>query len=263
MSKEDLTPFLLAVYWVLSYLRVMKKLLSHIFAVVAVLMLSAEGTLASDKDAKYLINPVIVELFTSQGCSSCPPADAFLKQLDQQERVLGLSFHVDYWDYIGWKDPFASNLHTKRQKLYADALRARYVYTPQVVVDGRLDAMGADKTDINRCINHADKQMKLKLSRGQNGEILFPQDHNGRNSSVWLVHFDREHTTKVLRGENRGRTLTNANVVRSIQHLGQWNGQAMALKAPEFLADGFAVIVQSARNFGHGPVRASYAEFKF
>jgi len=111
--------------------------------------------------------------------------------------------------------------------------------------------------------NYADKQMKLELSRGDNGEILFPQDHHGKNSSVWLVHFDKEHTTQVLRGENRGRTLTNANVVRAIEHLGLWDGQAMALKSPEFLADGFVIIVQSARNLGHGPVRASYAEFKF
>ncbi len=218
---------------------------------------------ASGDQRKFLINPVIVELFTSQGCSSCPPADAYLQKLTKNDAVLGLSFHVDYWDYIGWKDPFASSQHTKRQRMYADALRARYVYTPQVVVDGRLDAMGADKSDINRCINYADKQMKLTISRGDNGEILLPEDHNGKNSSVWLVHFDKEHTTKILRGENRGRTLTNSNVVRSIEHLGLWDGQAMVLKAPEFLADGYVVIVQSARNFGHGPVRASYAEFKF
>ena len=246
----------------------MKKLLSYGLFCFALATLSVHTTFvqsasAADNQTKSIVNPVIVELFTSQGCSSCPPADAYLKQVNNNQDVLGLSFHVDYRDYIGWKDPFASQLHTKRQRLYADALRARYVYTPQVVVDGRLDAMGADKKDIKRCINYADKQMKLELSRGDNGEILFPQDHHGKNSSVWLVHFDKEHTTQVLRGENRGRTLTNANVVRAIEHLGLWDGQAMALKSPEFLADGFVIIVQSARNLGHGPVRASYAEFKF
>jgi hypothetical protein len=238
----------------------MKNMQSFVFALFALAVLPAQ---ASGDQTKSLINPVIVELFTSQGCSSCPPADAYLQKLTKTDSVLGLSFHVDYWDYIGWKDPFASSQHTKRQRMYADALRARYVYTPQVVVDGRLDAMGADKPDINRCIDYAGKQMKLTISRGDKGEILLPEDHNGKNSSVWLVHFDKEHTTKILRGENRGRTLTNANVVRSIEHLGLWDGQAMALKAPEFLADGYVVIVQSARNFGHGPVRASYAEFKF
>src|SRR6059036_991639 len=92
--------------------------------------------------------PVVVELFTSEGCSSCPPADAFLGELAQRPDIVALAFHVDYWDYIGWKDPYASPLTTQRQHDYAAALHLHMVYTPQMVVDGRADVVGSERSDV-------------------------------------------------------------------------------------------------------------------
>src|SRR5258707_8836135 len=109
-------------------------------------------------------SPVVVELFTSQGCSSCPPADSLLGELSKRSDVLALGFHVDYWDYIGWKDPYASKLATKRQHDYAAALRLHMVYTPQMVVDGRTDVVGSERGDVAAAIGKAAAQPKLAVA---------------------------------------------------------------------------------------------------
>jgi hypothetical protein len=262
MTEPGLTCFLLADSSLLAYGSNMKQILKIVVAILTVVSLWSGVIGLASAGNRSVINPVIVELFTSQGCSSCPPADALLGTLADREDVLGLSFHVDYWDYIGWRDPFASKLNTLRQRLYVKALSGPYVYTPQIVIDGRMDAMGSNKSEVFSSIAFAGKQMKLALSKNSKGEIVLPEDTNGRNSTIWLVFFDSSHTTKVLKGENVGRTITNSNVVRSIQDLGEWNGEARTLTIPDFPSDGYAVLIQSAADFGHGPIRASYAEIQ-
>ena len=204
--------------------------------------------------------PVVVELFTSQGCSSCPPADALLDELADQPGVLALSFHVDYWDYIGWKDPFATAAYTQRQRDYARALSLRYVYTPQIVVDGREDLVGSHRRAVAEAIRKAAKRkptVAVDLVPEEGGKITLsdgPAPSEG--ATVYLVMFDDGHDTQVARGENGGRTMHNANVVREYRKLGTWTGEAMEFPIDIAAAraegrGGCAVIVQSGTT---GPI---------
>ncbi len=204
--------------------------------------------------------PVVVELFTSQGCSSCPPADALLDELADQPGLLALSFHVDYWDYIGWKDPFASPKHTQRQRDYASTLNLRYVYTPQIVVDGREDLVGSHRRAVAKAIEKAAKRkptVDVTLVAEDGGKVTLsegPAPSGG--ATVYLVMFDDDHDTAVARGENGGRTIHNANVVREFRKLGQWTGEAVEFPLDVAAAraegrGGCAVIVQSGKT---GPI---------
>jgi len=197
--------------------------------------------------------PVVVELFTSQGCSSCPPADKFLGELAQRSDVLALAFHVDYWNYIGWTDPFASKLATQRQRDYSQRLALRYVYTPQMVVNGVAEGVGAEPETIDPLITAAaadDASRAITmLGRAANGRLTVHIDAGTppEPASIWLVGFDREHTTRVLHGENEGRTLKDYQVVRSFQEIGTWNGAALDLDVAGNAVSGdgsVAVLVQ-------------------
>ncbi|MGE0152590.1 MAG: DUF1223 domain-containing protein [Reyranellaceae bacterium] len=195
----------------------------------------------------------VVELFTSQGCSSCPPSDAYLGELSKRPDVLALSFHVDYWDYIGWRDPFAAAQFTERQRGYARSLKQRYVYTPEMVVQGRGHDSGIDRGAIRDLIAEAQKPEHPRLAprivdRGAAGvSVALPAFQAPQPCDVWLVTYDPEHRTKVLRGENRGRDLTNTNVVRSLALLATWDGAPTELRiAADRLgaARGVAILVQ-------------------
>lgn len=204
--------------------------------------------------------PVVVELFTSQGCSSCPPADAILSELAGQPGVLALSFHVDYWDYIGWQDPFAAPQYTNRQREYAAALGLRYVYTPQIVVDGRHDVVGSHRREVTRAIERSREsapRVEVTLEDVDGGRVqISTGDAPAGGATVWLVTFDDNHDTQVARGENGGRSLHNSNVVREMTTLGTWTGEAKSFpldfaKARSEGRGGCAVIVQDGRG---GPV---------
>ncbi|MFO1060787.1 MAG: DUF1223 domain-containing protein [Dongiaceae bacterium] len=198
--------------------------------------------------------PVVVELFTSQGCSSCPPADALLGELARRKDLVALSFHVDYWDYIGWRDPYASPATTERQRDYARSLGLRMVYTPQMVVGGRADAAGSDRAAVARLIDEAARQPQIEVgfSKDESGRFyveLPAQPRFDGMATVWLAVFDHEHETPVARGENAGATLDSYNVVREWRRLGSWSGGAQEIPmpmAPDAAAkhDGCAVIVQ-------------------
>lgn len=204
--------------------------------------------------------PVVVELFTSQGCSSCPPADAVLGELAQQPGVLALSFHVDYWDYIGWKDPFAAAQFTERQRDYAAKLGLRYVYTPQIVIDGRRDIVGSKQRQVIHAIEEAGRSAPLvtvTLEAENGGRVLLSAGEAPEGgATVWLITFDDSHETEVARGENGGRHLTNSNVVRELTPLGTWSGTAKEFSLDVTTArakgrGGCAVIVQQGRG---GPI---------
>jgi hypothetical protein len=176
--------------------------------------------------------PVVVELFTSQGCSSCPPANAYLNEMAKQRRdVLALAFHVTYWDRLGWKDPFSMEAATDRQAVYGRRF-GDGSYTPEMVVDGLSSAVGSDRGAVGPAIDNAKRQGRTAASVNvtKNGEQVSIEVGAGSgNGRILLIGFDHEHTTAIGRGENGGRTLTEANVVRSFRSVGQWSGAALRL----------------------------------
>jgi len=177
---------------------------------------------------------VVVELFTSQGCLSCPPADDFLKDLSARDDVLALSMHVDYWDYIGWKDPFAKPRFTNRQRQYASLMTLRYVYTPQMVINGVYQTVGSRRDEVLGFIEKAKTEMKsvpvaIDLAR-ENGALRvrlqkLDMPDTPDTIDVYAVFYDKLHSTAVGRGENSGRKIINANVVRDLQRIAEWDGQ--------------------------------------
>lgn len=204
--------------------------------------------------------PWAVELFTSQGCSSCPPADALLGKLAERPDIVALSFHVDYWDYIGWKDRFATKETTARQRAYARTLRQKYVYTPEMVVDGRVHQPGVNDGQVASMLADARRRSTVRatpaLKRMADGTLrIWLEAANIEGpADVTLFVYDRRHATPVQRGENEGRRLDNFNVVRHFEVLGQWSGaQAQWTLAADRVQpeQGLAVIVQQS---DHGPV---------
>jgi len=188
--------------------------------------------------------PVVVELFTSQGCSSCPPADAYLIELSKGRRdVLPLAFHVTYWDQLGWKDPFSLPSATERQSQYGRRF-GDGSYTPQIVVDGAAGMVGSHHSAVASAIERAKRESvtAAAVSVTRNGKLVSIEVGSGSgNGRVLLIGFDREHTTPIGRGENGGRTLTEANIVRSIRPVGQWSGSP--LKISEQFPEGQDVAV--------------------
>jgi len=194
--------------------------------------------------------PVLVELFTSQGCNSCPPADAFLGELAHRPGVLALAFHVDYWNGLGWQDPFSSKLATARQHDYAQRLGKRSIYTPQLVVDGADDAVGSDRADIDALIATARRRPQagptIETATDAAGQrVAQLGGGTAAHATVWLAQYDHSHVTPVGRGENGGRTLTEYQVVRSLVRLGDWTGDAAQYPLPKIEAEGAILFVQS------------------
>jgi len=206
-------------------------------------------------------NKVVVELFTSQGCSACPPADALLKELAHREDVIALALHVDYWDYIGWKDIFASPAHTARQKAYAVAAGRRSVYTPQMIVNGSDALMGAKGMALAEQIAaHANLPEQIDLTLTRTGDELRisatrAPDAPIRVMLVQLVRYTPERSVDITRGENAGHHLTYANVVSNLDIVAEWDGTApLAMTTPMTGPDPAAVLVQYA---DHGPIIAA------
>jgi len=219
-----------------AILTVMKRHSSWALALAGGLILVPAAAGIGRADNMHPPRKTVVELFTSQGCSSCPPADALLRELSKRPDIIALSIHVNYWDYIGWKDPFASDETTARQHLYAAALHQRYVYTPEMVIDGAHDVTGSLEADVKTLIDEAAKRDRPRLAvaakmSGKKIVVDLPAGDAKEKATVWLLTIDREHVTHVERGENTGRTLTDANVVRDVKKLGEWNGKPLQLTA--------------------------------
>lgn len=205
--------------------------------------------------------PVLIELFTSQGCSSCPPADALLKHLSKKPNVVALAFHVDYWDYIGWKDSFAQSSFSKRQKTYARLASRTAVYTPQFMINGQTAIAGSEPRALKKEISKSsqrDQTVQISLrSDGNQVQINLNSKMNQKafKADVLAVYFIPEARVAIDRGENSGRVMNYSNIVTKIEKIGQWNGQSVMRKTIFSKPDqNLAVIVQLV---GQGKVIAA------
>ena len=210
-------------------------------ALIAALMCAAAGPTPA------AARPVVVELFTSQSCSSCPPAEALLGRLAREHAdILPLAFHVTYWNHLNWRDPYALPAATARQEAYAARLGGG-AYTPEAVIDGRTGLVGSDEAGLRGAIaraREAGPAVPATLSR--DGDHVAAQVGAGRGTArVLLIGFDPSHTTRVLRGENAGRTIEQANIVRSIRELGPWSGAAATFTAALPEGETAALLVQA------------------
>ena len=243
----------------------MKRLVSTILGIVALAGLAAL-VVAADRAAAGSLphSPVVVELFTSQGCSSCPPAEAYLTELAKRDDVIALEFHIDYWDYIGWKDSFAKPEFTRRQKKYVEVLKGRYAYTPQMVVQGRAHVVGSHRDEVESLIRQyageAAKGPAFSIKR--NGDMLIVKIGAGSAAvahDVVLVTYYKQQVTEIGSGENSGRKSKNSNVVRELTTIGTWSGKPSKIKAHivEHASDGGCAVLLQARN--QGPILAAAA----
>ncbi|WP_136637618.1 DUF1223 domain-containing protein [Pseudooceanicola onchidii] len=227
-----------------------------IAALISLGLLSVGASAQADQEP-----PVVVELFTSQGCSSCPPADAFLSLLAEREDVIALGFHVDYWDYIGWRDVFGSPAFSARQKGYARTAGRRSIYTPQMIVQGDSDVVGThpmDVTDLISSYREVPQDVLLQLQRAGDGMIRISAKavrNPGGPLVIQLIRYDPEAHVDITRGENAGQKLTYSNVVTDWRVLGEWD--ASAPFQAEVPAKGEKPVVVLIQHKGPGPIEAA------
>ena len=209
-------------------------------------------------------HPVVIELYTSQGCSDCPAADRIVADLAKRKDIIALSFPVTYWDMLGWKDTLATEANTDRQKAYARTMNRSGMYTPQIVVDGKFDVVGNQRDHVYAAIAARTSQelgetsvpIDVGISAGR-VEIEIPavRGKNKPSATIWVMRTVSQASVNVEAGENKDHELTYSNVVRDLQRAGEWNGQAIKIDLPLTLAnvknDGIAVILQ---RHDYGPV---------
>ena len=189
--------------------------------------------------------PVVVELFTSQSCSSCPPADALLGELARRGDVVALGYHISYWDGPGWKDPFSSQSSTDRQRTYARLFDLGQVYTPQMVVDGAREMVGSDRKEVLAAVRDARPETIAPVTFAADRRSVAIGAGDGRGN-VLLVRFAQKRTTRVAGGENARRTLQDTNGVEKLVSLGGWNGAALSFAIePPGDGEGLAILVQA------------------
>jgi hypothetical protein len=206
------------------------------------LMFASIAACAAAPAARATPGPVVLELFTSQACSSCPPADALLGKLAQRPEVIALAWHVDYWNHLGWRDQFASRQATERQQSYARQLEAD-VFTPALVIDGATVVVGSDRASVERAISAA---TPLTVAVTLNDTGVDVGAGSGRLRAISVL-YDGEHATDVASGENEGARLREYRIVRRVDVLGEWDGtpRHFALTPPG-AGQGQVILVQSA-----------------
>ncbi|MDA7963368.1 DUF1223 domain-containing protein [Ruegeria sp.] len=224
-------------------------------AAIALATMLLASTAHADSD------PVVVELFTSQGCSSCPPADRIMHELAQRDDVIGLALHVDYWDYIGWKDEYANPDHTLRQRAYAREGGRSMIYTPQMVINGQQDVVGAKEHDLERIINaHLTAAPEAEVRAVRAGDeitvdVMPVELPEGQSYDVRVVQYSPMRHASIRRGELAGHELDYANVVEGWQLAGQWDGVAPQQFTATLSGDLPAVVL--IQRIGHGPIVAA------
>ncbi|MDV3252310.1 DUF1223 domain-containing protein [Devosia sp. BK] len=214
----------------------------------------------------HITPKAVVELFTSQGCSSCPPADAMLTALADRDDVVALAYHVDYWDYVGWKDTFAQEAFSDRQRAYAKSWGSSRIYTPQMVVNGAKAVVGSRRHDVQQAVERASLPLAVDLTlSGDMLKVAVPPKADLSDAVVWLVTFKNRADVKIETGDNAGKSMVYTQVVTGRQVLGMWESESGAeLKIPlgEVLGDantGIAIVVQQERGGMPGSILAAAA----
>jgi hypothetical protein len=191
----------------------------------------------------------VVELFTSQGCSSCPPADRLLRSLAARPDMIALTFSINYWDYIGWKDTLATPEFTERQQAYARGRGDGHVYTPEAVIDGLFDAVGSDRDAIEKAVaaGKDGRALSVPVNLHESNGVL--QIHVGRGmgpAGIYVLRVAKSRTVTISRGENSGHSVTYTNVVRAIRKVGEWDGTPLNLQLADLRGDdeGYVVLLQ-------------------
>jgi hypothetical protein len=186
----------------------------------------------------------VIELFTSQGCSSCPPADKIMGELAKDPSVIAMSMPIDYWDYLGWKDTLADSRFSARQKAYSKMRGDREVYTPQAIINGSAHVIGSDRNSIEDAIGVTRKEngvMSIPVTMTQSGKQLTvsvaaaskgPAAHGETHGEVWICSISKAVPISIARGENRGKEITYYNVVRNLLKIGDWNGDSGSWTVP-------------------------------
>ena len=200
-------------------------------------------------------NPVVLELFTSQGCAACPPADALLSELSKRDDVIALSLHVDYWDYIGWKDQFANPDYTNRQRGYAQAANKRTVYTPQMVIGGVDHVVGTHPREVSAAVaKHAAIDSGIDVAVSRDGDRLTidltSEDELSTPMFVHVVRYNESATVDIRRGENAGRTLDYANIVTDLTTIGKWTNRTSRTMRTNVKGDQPVVVLVQRAGFG-------------
>ena len=218
--------------------------------------LALTGSVCAQEAAKL---KGVVELFTSQGCASCPPADAALEKLIAQGDVVALAYHIDYWNYLGWNDTMSSKDNTDRQYAYARTLGRSNVYTPQAIINGRDHLNGADFQAINvklDDLSHVGKGLTVPVSAAMKGDQLEIKIAAGEGKAdVVVAYFDREQSVDVTKGENTGHKIAYMHSVSDVETVGMWEGKPMSLTLPANVMDkagrkGLAILLQSSTPTG-------------
>jgi hypothetical protein len=221
---------------------------------------------SASAETLHIAPKAVVELFTSQGCSSCPPADALLTSLAESDKVVALAYHVDYWDYVGWKDTFAQEAYSDRQRAYAKGWGSSRIYTPQMVVNGAKAVVGSRRNEVQDAVDKADLPLAMDVTlRNDMLKISVPANPDLPDAVVWLVTYLDRADVKIESGENAGKSIVYTQVVTGRQVLGMWendNGAELKLPINEVLGaanTGFAVLVQQEKNGLPGAILAAAA----
>ena len=220
------------------------------------LPLAAAGVLVATSAPAPARASVVVELFTAQGCVSCPQADRMLQEIATRRGVIALTLPVDYWDYLGWADTFAEPANTERQRAYARRLKVREIYTPEIVVNGRKEAPGLDRPAVDALIGGA----AYDLADGPRIQLLHAGTRvrvsggEGARADVWLVRYDpQEHSVRVKAGDNKGKLVSQRYVVRELTRLGGYGGGVRSYAAPKATGNGLSTLVMVQAVHG-GPI---------
>ncbi|QDO96210.1 DUF1223 domain-containing protein [Ferrovibrio terrae] len=247
-----------------SYLRFVLRRAGHVMFLAMSLALTGMVS-AHAQPQTAPATPVVLELFTSQGCNSCPPADELMQDWLRQPNIIPISLHVDYWDYLGWKDTLSRKGHGIRQQDYARNSGKREVYTPQVVVNGKFVAVGSDREAVEKALAKARRMPSVAIQAEKNKttgnwQIKVPTlaGFEGEAKLV-LCRYDAQHEVAIERGENSGKTLNYLNVARSWGDLGRWKGQSASYDVPDLTGtdwgrQGAMVMLQVIANDGVGQI---------
>ena len=222
---------------------------------VALLMSTLVFTASAMAQTSLSVKPrAVVELFTSQGCSSCPPADKLFSELSKDPSLIVLTMPVDYWDYLGWKDTLASPAFTSRQKGYSAMRGDRQVYTPQAVINGVSHAIGSQRSEIDKAISNSSQKdnilsVDVTINKTNGDFKASVAAAQGLSGEIWVLPVLKERAVQIGRGENSGRSVTYSNVVRGMVRVGTWNGNAMTVDVPASAlpaeCEGFVVLLQA------------------